>query len=82
MRQYKKLSKFIILISLLMVLFSASSTFAKVTDPPPPPDMSDSQFNPDLGDDWDDDPNISGKEARGALYYFLKCVVHWGFVLV
>ncbi len=78
MRRYKKLSKFIILISLLMVLFSASSTFAKVTDPPPPPDMSDSQFNPDLGDDWDDSDGISTAGRYIIVLIHIIQVVSWG----
>ncbi len=68
MRRFNKLSKFIILFSLIMVLFSASSVFAKLTDPPPPPNMSDSQFNPDLGDDWDDD----GISQDRAIYSFVS----------
>ncbi len=76
MRRLNKLSKLVVLLSLILVLVPASSSLAKMTDPPPPPDISNSQFNPDLGDDWDDDNGVSGRsESFLVIVLILKTLI-------
>jgi hypothetical protein len=62
------------------MVFSASLSMARPTEPVTPPTMSDG-FHPSLGDDDDNDANISDRSPSHALYIKLLGFFFWSVYL-